>query len=310
MQTGKKLPLCLISQIQRSGGTMMSQLLDGHPELLSHPWEIIIGYPTKFNWPELDINKTHEEWFEILGENDLYNMVEKGYVKPDSNKFARNERFKFDLSLPKLKLKFSELLSDKPPKSQREILDAYFYAFFFSWESYNITGKEKYVSGFTPRVLMLLSNIERLNKDYPDGKFISLIRNPISWYASSSRHSKTYQDVDKAIQLWRHSAKTSMTLQNQLPRNYKCYLFEDIISSPEDSMRSIANYLGIEYLPILLKPTFLNKPILPNSSFSIKEKGINKAMLNRADTLTQETKDKIKSSLGVYEKAKLLCGME
>lgn len=46
-------PLILISQIQRSGGTLLSQLFDGHPELYSNPAEITWGYPTKYHFPNL-----------------------------------------------------------------------------------------------------------------------------------------------------------------------------------------------------------------------------------------------------------------
>ena len=53
-------PLALISQIQRSGGSMLSQLFDGHPEVHAHPHELKIGYPKKFNWPEINgpVNQT------------------------------------------------------------------------------------------------------------------------------------------------------------------------------------------------------------------------------------------------------------
>ena len=36
-------PLVLISQIPRSGGTLLSQLFDGHPECHAHPGELEIG---------------------------------------------------------------------------------------------------------------------------------------------------------------------------------------------------------------------------------------------------------------------------
>ena len=39
------LPLLMVSQIQRSGGSLMAQLFDGHPQLYAHPFEIQIGYP-------------------------------------------------------------------------------------------------------------------------------------------------------------------------------------------------------------------------------------------------------------------------
>ena len=43
-------PLVLISQIQRSGGSLLSQLFDGHPEVHAHPHELKIGYPKKDTW--------------------------------------------------------------------------------------------------------------------------------------------------------------------------------------------------------------------------------------------------------------------
>jgi hypothetical protein len=37
-------PLALIAPIQGSGGALLSQLFDGHPELHVHPHELMIGY--------------------------------------------------------------------------------------------------------------------------------------------------------------------------------------------------------------------------------------------------------------------------
>ena len=37
-------PMVLVSQIQRSGGTLLSRLFDGHPECHAHPYELKIGH--------------------------------------------------------------------------------------------------------------------------------------------------------------------------------------------------------------------------------------------------------------------------
>ena len=50
-------PLVLISQIQRSGGTLLLQLLDGHPECHVDPFELKIGHPKKHNWPPIDLSQ-------------------------------------------------------------------------------------------------------------------------------------------------------------------------------------------------------------------------------------------------------------
>ena len=75
------VPLALISQIQRSGGSMLSQLFDGHPEVHAHPHELKIGYPNKFNWPEIDLDDNPEHWFEILFEDSVVEHLKHGYKK-------------------------------------------------------------------------------------------------------------------------------------------------------------------------------------------------------------------------------------
>ena len=74
-------PLVLISQIQRSGGSMLSQLFDGHPEIHAHPHELKIGYPQKHIWPQIDLKESHRRWFEILFEDIVVRHSRYGYKK-------------------------------------------------------------------------------------------------------------------------------------------------------------------------------------------------------------------------------------
>src|ERR1044072_6093564 len=59
-------PLVLISQIHRSGGTLLNSLLDGHPQLHVHPWEIQVGHPGKSEWPVIDVGAGVERWIRAL----------------------------------------------------------------------------------------------------------------------------------------------------------------------------------------------------------------------------------------------------
>jgi hypothetical protein len=61
-------PIALISQIQRSGGSLLSQLFDGHGEIYAHPHELMIGYPKKYLWPRINLGDKPERWFEVLFE--------------------------------------------------------------------------------------------------------------------------------------------------------------------------------------------------------------------------------------------------
>src|SRR4051794_41532305 len=73
-------PLVLVSQVQRSGGSLLSQLFDGHPQCHAHPSEIYIGHPKKWDWPPLDLSAP-ETWFETLYEVPVELHLREGYVK-------------------------------------------------------------------------------------------------------------------------------------------------------------------------------------------------------------------------------------
>src|SRR4051794_18267552 len=117
-------PLVLISQIQRSGGTLMLQLLDAHPECHVDPWELKIGHPKKHNWPPLDLSRP-ESWFEILyfdGIADRLRPTERTR-EPGQGRSVfpflfspRLQKAIFDAGVP----------SDA---SERKVLDAYFTSY-------------------------------------------------------------------------------------------------------------------------------------------------------------------------------------
>ena len=74
-------PIALISQVQRSGGSLLSQLFDGHPELHAHPHELKIGYPKKYMWPKIDLNEHPQRWLEMLFEDKVIEHSKGGYKK-------------------------------------------------------------------------------------------------------------------------------------------------------------------------------------------------------------------------------------
>jgi hypothetical protein len=53
-------------------------LLDGHPALHVHPYELHIGHPTKFDWPELDLGAGPDSWLAMLSEPVIGKLFENG----------------------------------------------------------------------------------------------------------------------------------------------------------------------------------------------------------------------------------------
>ena len=196
----------LISQIQRSGGTLLSQLFDGHPGVHAHPHEICIGKPDKWDWPPLDLGAP-ETWFATLHEPLLAEWIETGFVKDltDAAQASATRTSFRSSSRSSSSAQIFEALSRPAPPAERDVLDAYFTSYFNAWlDNQNLyTGPKKAVVGFTPRLAMELDRVERFFAAYPDGLLVSIVRDPRGWYASARRHRKYYADLEEAVGLWR-----------------------------------------------------------------------------------------------------------
>ena len=283
-------PIALISQIQRSGGTLLSQLFDGHPELHAHPHELMIGYPKKHIWPTVDLDDTPERWFEILFEDTVIAHFQSGYKKMDQYE----EEFPF-IFLPSLQRNmFLKYIDSVESVKLRDVFDAYMTSYFGAWlNNQNSFAKKKFVTGFTPRLAMVKDSIRSFFDIYPDGRLISVVRDPKNWYPSAYRHNavikKTkYENIRQAMDQWNENAQ-SMVWNKETYGDRVCIVrFEDLISDTESVMRYMAELLDVEFDDILLEPTFNRFPIKANTSFEIEKHGIINSTLSRYKTLKKE----------------------
>jgi hypothetical protein len=279
-------PLVLISQIQRSGGSLLSQLFDGHPELHAHPHELKIGYPRKYTWPKLDLNDNPRQWFETLFEPSVLDHFKTGYKKQKNI----DETFLF-LFLPSLQSElFLNYLESIDAVTLRDVFDAYMTSYFGAWlNNQNSSDQKKYITAFTARLSMEKENMEAFFEIYPDGRLISVIRDPKNWYPSAARHRPSvYEDIREALSLWGKSARAMLWNKEKYGDRVCILTFEDLIGKTESAMRYLAEFLAIKFDDGLLMPTFNKIPIKANTSFDAQQHGIINGTLNRYKTLSNE----------------------
>ena len=240
-------PLVMIGQIQRSGGTLLTQLFDKHPNLISHPSEIYIGHPKKWNWPKINIietKKNPEKTFEKMSHKITKESLIFGYSK-FSNPKNENEIINYKFNYINQKKLFKKLINLNAIKKRRDILDIWFTSYFNSFENINLT-KKKFIFGFTPRFNLYEDNIKFFFLDYPKGKIIHIIRDPISWYSSSKKHSKVYKNLNYSINLWNKSSSAAIKFSKEY-KNFKVILFEDLISKTEKTTKILCAWLNIKW---------------------------------------------------------------
>jgi hypothetical protein len=279
-------PLALISQIQRSGGSLLSQLFDGHPEIDAHPHELKIGYPRKYTWPKLDLGDGPKQWFATLFERSALEHARTGYKKQKN----LDESFLF-LFLPALQWRlFSAYLDRVGEANRRHILNAYMTSYFGAWlNNQNNGGEKKWVTAFTARLSMKRENVRAFFDVYPDGRLISIVRDPKNWYPSAARHRPhLYADIKAALDLWQRSAAAILWNKAQYGDRVCILRFEDLVGRTEAVVRHLADFLEISFDEILLTPTFNRIPIRANTSFEAKQHGIIDGTLKRHKSLSPQ----------------------
>jgi hypothetical protein len=260
-------PLILISQIQRSGGTLLSQLFDHHPECFAHPYEIKWGRPKKWDWPqvaEMDPKKA----FSKLKEGWVEEFASQGLYKKSPQRSYRTYPFVFDTGLQQEI--FLRLMRELPSKDNRARLNHYLTSLFNAWLDYQnlYAPNKKFVTGFIPRVVMTETSLQRFFDDYPNGYVISSVRHPAGWYSSAMKHGyEQYGELEEQISFWTRSIAAILQAKERYGDRILVTRFELLLEKPEDFLRRVCEVTGLGWHDALLRPTFNGMPIASNSHY-------------------------------------------
>jgi hypothetical protein len=302
-------PLVMITQIHRSGGTLLSRLFDGHPECHVHPSEIHMGGRHKLVWPELQLDDEPAEWFELLYERKLRVYTKKGYSKA-----PRHLRRGIDYDVapflfsPSLQRDiFLQCVGQRRIDGVRDIFDCYMTSLFNAWlDNQNLYGEtKKAIVGFAAGFGSNPANLERFFEVYNDGLIISIVRDPRGWLASAQRYREKYSDVDLAIDRWRRSTAATLEAKARWRERVVVVSYEDIVLDTERVMKGLAGRIGVAFSPALLSPSFNRLPIRANSSEPVSAYGVlpSRATFHRS-TLDAATVSRIEQAVGdLYEQA-------
>jgi hypothetical protein len=295
-------PLVLISHEGRSGGTLVNQLLDAHPAVHSHPYELEIqrGEP---GWPAFDLDGDPREWLARISERHVPRSFETGYTKGTGRDVGlEDERFPFLLPPALQEMLFVELVARAPVKTQRDVFDRYFASYFNAWlDNQNLYGGAKrWIVAHRASLARSREAREGFFETYPDGRLIAPVRDPKGWYASSRRlYPERTADLDAALGAWRNAVDQTLDAVRTHPARVLVVPYESLVLHTPGVMRKVAKWLGIDARASLSEPTFNGMPIRPNSSFPIAGHGVRHEPLTAWESeLTRAERDRIDALAG------------
>jgi hypothetical protein len=176
------------------------------------------------------------------------------------------------------------------------VLDCYMTALFNAWlDNQNLRGAEKrWVVAFSPRRAWG-EGLETFFRIYPDGRLISILRDPLSWF-SSAQGRDPEADVDALLELWKRSAREMLEAGRRYGERVCVVRFEELVLDTSAAMRRLAEFLGIDFDPVLTVPTFNGYQVGPNSSYETSQTGVLAEPVERyKELLSDEQQEQIRS---------------
>ena len=250
-------PLMLIVDLPFCGGALLNQLFDGHPQLHVHPGEIKleIDEHKKFNGIKPDPLNSPKQWFVRLAQSYMDMHLEEVYRNLKITDSPQPFVF-----IPYLQKRiFLRYLKSVKPRNLRAIYNAHMTSYFGSWLNYsNLNGYDKkFVVGLSRTDAMNPEKVKQLFEVYPDGKLVSIIRNPKNWIRTTSpHHGHNYPDAHSAIHHWRESTSAVLRNKDVFGSRVCIVRYEDLTGNTEAVMQHLSKFLNIEFDSILLTPTF------------------------------------------------------
>jgi hypothetical protein len=274
----------------RSGGTLLTGLLDGHPQLYVVPHELSTMVPMR------PIPHEPDRAFAALTPRRLYKWSADGATVGKQGLSGRKRQaVAFDLSPQVLHAEFVRRLQASPARTDREVLDAYLSAYFSAWSNGPVAAAPRWVVGFEPGAIGDQTRMAWFDANYPDGKVICVLRDPWSWFVSARRWSIRFAQPDVALNRWKHAADSALVAFARRPDRVCLIAFDRLILDTRTAVEGVCEFLGIDFDESLLTPTLNGVPIEDNSSFSSNAGGVftapatsRRELLSDAETLVVE----------------------
>jgi hypothetical protein len=253
----------------RSGTTLMTALLDGHPELLVFPEEYLYVQPRKIpakgNRHVLASLFKEKVLLRLKGEKSFLDELHTEQRKYDDLDY---HRFEDEVH------KCFRILSEKENKTDGMSMAT--LAFISLIYGYRIAiGKERY-SRWVVKHPNYEFHWQRLLNDFPEAKVIYMIRDPREVILSRTlkRNKKrflkrggnvaiwksensSFRPSVRFLKEWERSVMESIRISEIVSGQILRVRYEDLVAAPRDIMRKVSEFMGVPWQESLVIPSFL-----------------------------------------------------
>jgi len=291
--------LIMISAMYENGGNTTHRLLDGHPQLLTYPFESQVGtllvrdalqtvFPVKYRWPVFDLAGSPASDYEAILDEECKVRTKTPFV----SKFRESP---LDLRDSERKELFIRHVS-AGPRTPGRIVEAFFRSTFEAWKDLKRSGRESAVVGYSPIIVV---DSARILADLPGGRVLHIVRNPWSAYADTKKRPVPLS-LEHYLLAWVLCQHHALLYKARFPGRVHVLRFEDIIRDPVGVLGGYLQSIGLESSPTLARPSWNGRPldtVHPWGTIRIPSPEVNRAT---AQELSGDEQEEVRARAGLF----------
>lgn len=251
-----KFNFLMVSAGFEHGGNVIHRHLDGHSRLLVYPFESQLGNRNfndflasvervQYRYPEFPEGLSPVEIYEQMIDEELKTFLRK----------KNGSKFKdVDLVLDESQriARFVDHMGTGP-WTRRRAIEAFFRSTFEAWENHHHpVSDDMWHVGYSPAIGI---DADRIVRDFPDARIMHIVRNPFSAYRDTKRRPFP-QTLNKYLITWNIYHSTVAMFADMYPNNVRMFRYEDLVADKAAFMHSVADFVGIEFEPAMLYPSW------------------------------------------------------
>lgn len=249
MKKLEDISLNFIISKERTGSSLLTALLNKHPEILSPSEEpFLLYFYSKYKSKDLSSKKVIQEFY-----NDFWLMHEKSLnLYFSSKEDAINETF--------------ALVKDSKSINYDDFCKAVYLQFLPQKEKTTVTT-------IIDKQLKYSFHIEQIMKLVPKAKFIFLVREPKANIYSCINRGLGKKNISYQAEIW--NQYTNVIVKNQNTKNCLIITYEQIVLNTESTLSKVTSFLNISKIDNYRNHQDDFKQILNSRIDKVNEKFVN-----------------------------------
>jgi hypothetical protein len=250
--------LLMISAMYENGGNTTQRLLDGHPELISYPFESQPGtkyvqdyltslYPVKYRWPVFPLSATPADDYETIIDEECKVRIKT----PQSSKFRDTPMQLDDRERKRI---FVGLMEGKP-RTRANLVEAFYRSSAEAWKDRARGPREAVYVGYSPIIGV---DADKIVEDLPQAHVLNVVRNPWSAYGDTKKRAVPLS-IAHYMMGWSVHQLSALAFAAKYPGRVHVVRYEDIVAAPVAALSNVLAKVGVGSSPTLAQASWNGK---------------------------------------------------